>query len=226
VVEVLPELQTLVVTEEDRGRREQYQVIRERNVAREQSKSLESYLESLAIEVEIQAADDGQIPRLLQLFQRTNQFNLTTRRFELGELATFAQDPAYRLLALRARDRFGDHGLVAAALVRKERAAWRIDSFLMSCRVIGYGVETAFLSAVAAEARREVPALIGEFVPTKKNAPAKDFYPRHGFVRSEPEAGRSAGDGSAAVELWRLELEPRSVPWPVWITVLKPAGQA
>ena len=119
-----------------------------------------------------------------------------------------------------ARDRFGDHGLVAAALVRKERAAWRIDSFLMSCRVIGYGVETAFLAALAAEARREVTALIGEFIPTKKNAPAKDCYPRHGFVRSRPEAG--GGTSEAAIELWRLELAPDSVPWPTWITAVTP----
>jgi FkbH-like protein len=211
VIELLPELQTLVVTAEDRGRREQYQAIRERTVAKSESKSLASYLESLAIAVEILAADDGQLPRLLQLFQRTNQFNLTTRRFELGELAACARDPRCRLLALKARDRFGDHGLVAAALVRKERDQWLIDSFLMSCRVIGYGIETAFLSAIATEALGEVRALVGEFVPTKKNAPARDFYPRHGFVRME--AGESAG----GAERWRLELARGSVLWPAWI---------
>jgi FkbH-like protein len=223
VVELLPELQTLVVTEEDRGRREQYQAIRERNVAREQSKSLASYLESLAIEVQIQAADEGQLPRLLQLFQRTNQFNLTTRRFELGELSAFARDPECRLLALKARDRFGDHGLVAAALVRKERAAWRIDSFLMSCRVIGYGVETAFLSALAEEARRAVPMLLGEYVATKKNAPARDFYPRHGFERMAAEKAEGSGEG--AVEYWQLGLERGGVPWPAWIKAVAPDGE-
>ena len=217
VIELEPTLQTLVVTAEDRGRREQYQAIRERNVAKSESKSLASYLESLAIEVEILAADDGQLPRLLQLFQRTNQFNLTTRRFELGELAACARDPRCRLLALKARDRFGDHGLVAAALVRKERGEWRIDSFLMSCRVIGYGIETAFLSAIASEAEGEVAALVGEFIPTKKNAPARDFYPRHGFVR----VGDEGGSGS---EHWRLELGRGGVAWPQWIAREMVAG--
>jgi FkbH-like protein len=218
VIELLPELQTLVVTAEDRGRREQYQAIRERTIAKSESKSLASYLESLAIEVEILAADDGQLPRLLQLFQRTNQFNLTTRRLELGELAACARDPRCRLLALKARDRFGDHGLVAAALVRKKRDQWLIDSFLMSCRVIGYGIETAFLSAIATEALGEVSALVGEFVPTKKNAPARDFYPRHGFARMEAEVA----DGGA--EHWRLELAPGGIPWPSWIAREAGAG--
>jgi predicted enzyme involved in methoxymalonyl-ACP biosynthesis len=81
-------------------------------------------------------------------------------------------------------------------------------------------VETAFLAALAAEARREVTALIGEFIPTKKNAPAKDFYPRHGFVRSSPEVG--GGASGAAIEHWRLELAPDAVPWPAWITAVTP----
>ncbi|HXI21550.1 MAG TPA: HAD-IIIC family phosphatase, partial [Gemmatimonadales bacterium] len=181
-VESLPQLQTLVVTEEDRGRVQQYRANRERERARDGSASLEDYLGSLGIVVEVRRAAGDDLARIHQLFQRTNQFNLTTRRYDLGQVTGFASDPGTVLLTARTRDRFGDHGLVAVALARTGRPAWTIDSFLMSCRVIGYGVESAVLSVVSRLAREAgATELVGELIPTKKNAPARDFYGRHGF---------------------------------------------
>jgi FkbH-like protein len=210
MIELLPELQTLAVTEEDKERVAQYRSIGERKRARTESVSLVDYLHSLGIEVEVSIADDAVLPRIGQLFQRTNQFNLTARRYDPGELAACARDPQCRLYALRARDRFGDHGLVATALVRQAPGAWTIDSLLMSCRVIGYGVETALLAALSADARAAaVPILIGEFVATAKNAPARDFYSRHGFV---PDPAPSDG-----TERWRWELAQGAVAHPAWI---------
>ncbi len=220
-IELLPQLQSLVVTEEDRGRVDQYRSIRERKLAREHSTSLSDYLESLDIQVTIARADDASLPRLLQVFQRTNQFNLTTRRYELAELTSFARDAErFGFYTLRARDRFGDHGLVAAALVRKEPQAWIVDSMILSCRVIGYGVETALLAAVAAAGRAQgVTRLVGEYIETKKNAPARDFYARHGFTEREA-AGPATADGSSApVHLWHLDLGSTAVEPPSWIAV-------
>ena len=209
-IELIPELQSLAVTEEDRERVAQYRSIGERKRARTESVSLADYLQSLGIEVQVSLADEAALPRIGQLFQRTNQFNLTARRYEPAELAACARDPRCRLYALRARDRFGDHGLVATALVRQTPAAWTIDSLLMSCRVIGYGVETALLAALSADARAAaVPALIGEFIATAKNAPARDFYARHGFA---PDS-----EGSDGTERWRWELAQGSVAHPEWI---------
>lgn len=210
-VEALPQLQTLVVTEADRTRVEQYRAKRQREQARDGAGSLNEFLHSLEITVEIARADERTLPRVHQLFQRTNQFNVTSRRHELDQLAAWARDPRWRLYTARSRDRFGDHGLVAVALVRLEERAWVIDSFLMSCRVISYGVETALLARVCeAAAAAGASEVIGEFVETPKNLPARDFYARHGF----------AADGAAeGVARWTRALAEGSVGRPPWVTL-------
>lgn len=211
-VEGLPQLQSLVVTEEDRSRVEQYRSKREREQLKDTAASLDGYLHSLDITAEIAPAGDATLARVQQLFQRTNQFNLTTRRYDAGQLAAFARDPAWQLYVMRARDRFGDHGLVATALVRVAREAWTVDSFLMSCRVIGYGLETTLLARVCADARAAgAAAVLGEFIPTKKNIPAQDFYPRHGFVAAGQTDGvsrfhRPLADGGVARPAWVNEM--------------------
>lgn len=210
-IELLPQLQTLAVTEEDRGRVEQYRARRQREQVRSATGSLDDYLHSLGIAVEIAPATEATLPRLHQLLQRTNQFNLTTRRHDAGALAAWASDPAWRLYMLRARDRFGDHGLVAAAIVQTAGEEWRVESFLMSCRVIGYGVETALLGTIAAEAGAAgAVRLEGEYIQTRKNEPARDFYRRHGFTLTETADG---------LERWALSLSDAGVAVPAWVSV-------
>ena len=115
------------------------------------------------------------------------------------------------MLSIRVRDRFGDHGLVGVAITRDRDEACEIDSFLLSCRVIGRTVETALLAHLAeSAARRGCKQLIGWFLPTKKNAPASDFYRQHGF-----ELAKQNGDGS----LWSLDLTQRKIASPEWIKV-------
>lgn len=208
-LEALPQLQTLVITEEDRTRAAQYRSRRQRDQIRTTVASLDEYLHSLRIRVEILKASEPLLPRVHQLFQRTNQFNLTTRRHQLGELAAFSTSADWVLYAVKVSDRFGDHGLVATALVRADPDAWKVDSLLMSCRVIGYGVETALIALIAQEAREAgAVALHGEFIPTKKNAPARDFYERHGFAAAE-----SAPDHSR----WTHDLTRSSLTVPDWV---------
>jgi FkbH-like protein len=208
-VEALPQLQKLAITDEDRTRTQMYQAKRQREQTRVSAGSLEDYLESLDIIVTIGQVDEASLPRVHQLFQRTNQFNLTTRRYAVAELEAVAQDRACRLYTLRARDRFGDHGLVATALVRSEADAWRVDSFLMSCRVIGYGVETALLATLSEDALAAgVNKLIGEYIETAKNAPARDFYSRHGFSQLDTRDG---------VTRWVASLTGASKTLPPWI---------
>lgn len=209
-LESLPQLQTLAVTQEDRARVGLYHAQRARQKQRASATGLEDYLRSLAIQVRIAPAATNSLQRLEQLFQRTNQFNLTTRRYSAAELCACLDAPDRRLYALWARDRFGDHGLVATALIRLEQERPVIDSFLMSCRVIGYGIETALLAAVAQDARECGHShLVGEFTPTEKNAPAGDFYPRHGFAPAN-------ADGSAT--RWLLALRDRPIETPPWIS--------
>jgi len=208
-IERLPQLQSLVVTEEDQIRVKQYRTKRQREEVRAKTQSLDEYLQALEIFVQLSRANDETLPRLHQLFERTNQFNLTTRRYTHSQLAAFAHDGGWRLYALRAQDRFGDHGLVAAALVHTEPGCWTLDSFVMSCRVIGYGVETALLAVVTEGARDAgVTTVIGEYVPTAKNAPARDFYSRHGFK----EEGAKEG-----VTRWTMCLNESRIARPEWI---------
>lgn len=211
-LETLPQLQALEVTEEDRKRTELYRGNRQRRAVLTGAGSLDDYFRSLDLQVRIEEPVPEQaLPRIQQLFQRTNQFNLTTRRHGGEALCHANADPGQRLYGLSAWDRFGDHGLVAAALVRAEGEPWRIDSFLMSCRVIGLGIETALLARICNDAKAAgCRHVLGELVPSAKNRPAQDLYRRHGF-----ELYRQEGD----LQLWALDLRQRSVPQPAWISV-------
>jgi FkbH-like protein len=210
-LERLPELQTLVVTDEDRARTRQYAERRQREQLRVTAESVEEYLGSLGIVAEVARASERTLPRIQQLFQRTNQFNLTGRRYELGTLTAHAGENGWRVYATQVRDRFGDHGLVATALVRVTPDAWAIDNLVLSCRVIGYGVENALLAQVGADARSaNARWLTGEFIATAKNAPARDFFARNAFLR-DPENGTA--------EHWRRDVAKETPAAPAWITV-------
>jgi FkbH-like protein len=208
-LEALPELQTLEVTGEDRSRVGQYRAKRERELMRMTTTSLEDYLHSLGVRVTISSCSEADLPRVAQLFQRTNQFNVTTRRHDAPALGQRMTDPAWRLYTLRAADRFSDHGLVAVAIAKIGAAAWMIESFLMSCRVIGYGIETALLAVIGEDAvAHGATRLDGEFVPTRKNEPARDLYERHGFVIQETNSD---------VQRWARSLTPVTIGFPTWI---------
>jgi FkbH-like protein len=216
-LEGLPELQVLAVTEEDRTRTQQYAERRQRADLRLATATLDDYLASLEIVALMGAASARTLPRVHQLFQRTNQFNLTGRRYDIGVLSARADDAGWRIYTAQVQDRFGDHGLVASALVQRAGEAWIIENFVMSCRVIGYGVEDALLGQVGADAWDDHARwLLGEFMTTAKNVPARDFYPRNGFVRD--------ADGGE-VERWRRDLAGGPPPLPSWITV-RPANGA
>jgi FkbH-like protein len=209
-LESLPELQVLAITAEDRARVSSYRAERERTEVRRGAASLEEYLASLAITVEFERVSERISQRVAQLFQRTNQFNVTTRRYDLSEVKKLSADPSVAFVALHAQDRFGDHGLVGVVLARAGAREWVIDSLLMSCRVIGYGIETALLSAIAEPAGEAgAQRLVGEFIPTKKNAPARDLYERHGLVQT------GSADG---VERWECPLPSERLKLPPWIT--------
>lgn len=184
------------LTEEDQKRAELYQQESGRTQLLAQSASLDDFIRSLEMTVTIGLFDEATLPRIVQLLGKTNQFNLTTQRHEAARLRQMLEAGGIGIWA-RVQDRFGDAGLVAAALVVKESEKWMIDSFLMSCRVIGRGVETALLAAIERlvheHGGRE---LTGRFLPTSKNQPAADFFEKHGYSRL-----------SADNSLWHLCLD-------------------
>ncbi|MBI4369963.1 MAG: HAD-IIIC family phosphatase [Elusimicrobia bacterium] len=184
-LEEMTDWDSLALTEEDRRRPQLYLSERRRDDLKRSSGSMEKFLASLEMEVEIKPADDFSLPRLAQLTQRTNQFNLTTRRYNEKQLEQMRRSPLYRLYAVGAKDRFGDNGLIGAAIVFKQGAAWRIDTFLLSCRVIGRQIETVMLAKIARDARvGGATCLEGEYLPTAKNNQVQNFYAGLGFKQN------------------------------------------
>jgi FkbH-like protein len=200
----------LSLSSEDRERGRYYAGERQRREVQQSTGSIEDFYRSLEMEAEIAEAGPESIKRVAQLTQKTNQFNMTTRRYSEPEITAMAADPCCGVYTLRSRDRFGDNGLVGVIIARFNRAAGEIDTFLMSCRVIGRTLETAMLSHVAIEAKqRGLRYLEGWFLPTAKNAPARDFYRSQGFQPVEEST-----DGKI---LWRLDLAETNLDWPEWI---------
>ncbi|MFN0088636.1 MAG: HAD-IIIC family phosphatase [Blastocatellia bacterium] len=210
-----PVFARLTLTAEDRERGRYYAEQRQRGELRESAASLDDYYRSLKQRVEIRLAEAQAIPRIAQLTQKTNQFNLTTRRYSEQRIEELAAAPDSRVYSARVEDRFGDHGLVGVAILRTRPEAWEIDTFLLSCRVIGRTIETAMLSFLVAEARAAGAARMeGWFLPTKKNAPAESFFPSHQF-----QAFRKSDEGV----LWALDLATAEIACPEWIECRKTA---
>ncbi|MBD0323445.1 MAG: methoxymalonyl-ACP biosynthesis protein FkbH, partial [Aldersonia sp.] len=171
------------VTAEDRSRIEKYQRELDRKAFLDTFGSLDDYLRELSIEVRLAAADAQQAPRISQLTLRTNQFNLTTRRLQPAQVRDLLAEPAARVLAIHAADRFGDNGVVGAIFTRRDGDLLLIDNFLLSCRVFSRGIEHACLSAVLRQARDSgARAVIGEYRRTAKNGMVHDLYARYGFT--------------------------------------------
>lgn len=207
-----PLFERLSLSGEDGERARHYAGRRRREEARRAAGSLDAFYHSLAQKVEVGPLVPETLARAAQLTQKTNQFNLTTRRFTEAQLAGAAAAPGCRVYTARVGDRFGDNGIVAVCMTRDAGAVCEIEAFLMSCRVIGRTIETALLSFLVEEGRaRGFERLEGWFAPTRKNAPAADFYRLHGF---RPALER---DGATR---WSLELAEARVACPPWIELL------
>jgi FkbH-like protein len=136
------------------------------------------------------------------LIGKSNQFNLTTRRHSLQQLQELMRQPDCVHLSLRLRDRFTDHGLVSVMMALQRGTLLEIDTWLMSCRVIGRTVEAEMLQQVCREAqRRGCSSLLGTYIPTPKNAMVADVFERFGFTRLNSSDGLS--------ERWEYDLSTR-----------------
>lgn len=169
--------QVYSVTDEDRNKTTQYQANAARAEAQKQFADYASFLRSLQIRLTVAEADEVTLPRIAQMTQKTNQFNLTTRRYQDSDIRQFLQD-GWRIWSVSVSDRFGDSGITGCMLVHGED----IDSFLLSCRVLGKGIESAFLKTVLSLLKQEgCEKMTAHYVPSQKNAQVADFYERCGF---------------------------------------------
>ncbi len=180
----LPYFDALQMTDEDKIKGRLYADEKKRTDLRTRMTSLEEYLKSLSMVMTIAPPSPMQFSRVAQLTQKTNQFTMTTRRYLESDIERFVQQGEHRVYAVSLSDSFGDSGLIGVVIVLMAGEVWRLDSFLLSCRVIGRGVEDAILAHVIAEAKiAKAERIIGEFISTKKNQPAQGFFVRSGFTR-------------------------------------------
>ena len=181
------DFEILNITEEDTQRHTMYNEQRKRTEFQTQIADFDEFLKQLNVSVNIKKADDFTIPRISQLTLKTNQFNLTTRRYQEEEIRKFAMDDKKIVRCAEIIDKFGNNGITGVYIVNKNNEKeWIIDTFLLSCRVMSRGVEDGILSQIIQKARNDgVKIIKGEFIPTKKNKPAENFYENFGFKKQD-----------------------------------------
>jgi len=182
--------ESIVLTKEDMERHAGYRSNVARVALRKSATSLEEFLSSLEMSVEHGPVDEVTLTRVTQLINKTNQFNLTTRRYTEEQVHAMANSPNWWCRWFRLSDRFGDYGLIGVMLVEKSTSSWKIDSWLMSCRVLGRKMEDFMFATLVSEARSAgVGELLGRYISTEKNLLVKDLLQSFEF-EAAPEDPR------------------------------------
>lgn len=188
--------ETASFSSEDLQRAALYQREAQRRDSAQACASVQDYLRSLGMQMVLARFDRFHLPRIAQLMQRSNQFNLCTRRLSEAECEGLMLNDAFLPLYATLVDRFGDHGLISVAVLERSEEALMIRDWLMSCRVLTRGVEQFMMNHVVAQAvSLGLERVVGEYVPTAKNAMVREFFRQFGFTRS-----------SAADNQWILEV--------------------
>lgn len=184
----LNDFNTWQLTEEDFNRNEIYAQQKQRIELQNKITNLEDFLKSLEMQIKIAKVTDFTISRVAQLTQKTNQFNLTTKRYTEEDIKSFTKSQNYEVFSVNAKDKFGDHGLIGVIIIQKEKNQLLIDTFLLSCRVIGRNIEKCMLKYIIDFAKKEnIKKVIGQYFSTQKNAQVKNFYIENGFNQKSKE---------------------------------------
>jgi FkbH-like protein len=206
---------SLASTEEDKNKAKQYKELFEREKEKQQFGSTEEYIQSLEIKVEMKLNDLDNLSRLAQLTQKTNQFNLTTRRYTETEIEHFLNDNSHYVFSCGVSDKFGDSGITVMAIVKpgtQEVKQAHIDIFLMSCRVIGRNIETAvMLEIIDFLKAKGFSKATAAYLPTAKNNQVVEFYERCGFSLLHHENGNKT---------YELELSDFQAEWPNYLSLV------
>lgn len=168
----------LRVLGEDLKKTQMYQNEAKRKQEMSESLSLDEYIAKLEMVADIHRMRESELERVVQLINKTNQFNLTTKRYTQAEIKAIAANPENTIYVACCSDKYGDSGLVSVIILIGDGVGARIDIFLMSCRVMGRKLEDVIINEIAAKYGGK---LTGEFIPTAKNAPVKELYNRLGF---------------------------------------------
>jgi FkbH-like protein len=182
----LNDFNTFSITEEDKKRGRMYVEERKRSQLENSVSNLDDFLSQLGIKIKIIKADKFTIPRISQLVLKTNQFNLTTKRFQEEDILKFSQDKNMLVGCAQTADKFGNNGVTGVFILHKspDYSEWSIETFLLSCRVMGRRIEYGIMSYILSEARKEgIKKVRGRYIPTKKNKPCESFLPNSGFEK-------------------------------------------
>ena len=199
--------ESVALTADDLIRAEQYKTNAARGQLLNASHNLDDFLRSLEMQIKVSAFSAAGHKRIAQLINKTNQFNVTTRRYSESQVAALEASRSHRTFQISVRDRFGDNGMVGVIICEVTTDEWRIDSWLMSCRVLNRRIEEAICNRLVRDAGREgALRLVGEYVPTERNRIVADLFDRLGFKLVE-----STGSGSRWV-LNVQQYEPFDVP--------------
>ena len=185
VIQSLHDFSLFQVTDEDTNRRKMYFQQKQRSESQKSSTNLIEFLKTLNLEIDIKKSDSFTIPRISQLIMKTNQFNLTTKRYHEEEIKKFSEDDKMLVGCAQIRDKFGDNGITCVFIVEKTNSdEWFLDTFLLSCRVMGREIEKAILYHIINEAKKNnVKRLKAKFIPTTKNKPIEHLLPDSKFSR-------------------------------------------
>jgi FkbH-like protein len=186
--------ESVTFSDEDRKRADFYRDNARRAALHDRVGDVDAYLESLDMEIGFRPFDATGRSRIVQLINKSNQFNLTTRRYTEAEVAALEADPGAFTLQVRLLDAFGDNGMIGVVICRTVSAVrWEIDTWLMSCRVLGRGVEQMVLRELVLHAReRGIETLAGVYLPTAKNALVRDHFEKLGFALVSRDASGSS----------------------------------
>jgi len=175
--------ETVSSSSEDKDRTTQYQVEAKRVISQESFTNESDFLKSLNMESIVEGFTKFNTPRVAQLSQRSNQFNLRTIRYDEGDITRIGNDPNYHCLSFTLEDKFGDNGLICVIIMKTHnRSTLFIDTWFMSCRVLKRGMENFALNTIVKYAgEKGFKKIVGEYIPTAKNAMVAEHYIQLGF---------------------------------------------
>ena len=185
-IENLIDFSVLKITDEDRNRGKMYLKQKKIIELEKTSTDLQTFLSQLNLKIIIKDVNEFTLPRVSQLILKTNQFNLTTKRYQERDIEKMIQNSNFIVTSVQVKDKFGDNGVTGVFIIKKEnKKEWRIDTFLMSCRIMGRDIEKGIMIYIINKARaNNIEKINAEFIPTQKNKPVQNFLADHEFKKN------------------------------------------
>jgi len=184
-IENLIDFSVLKITDEDKNRGKMYLQQKKIIELEKTSTDLQTFLSQLNLKIIIKDVDEFTLPRVSQLILKTNQFNLTTKRYQEMDIEKMIKDSNFIVTCVQVEDKFGDNGIVGVFIIEKEnQKEWRIDTFLMSCRIMGRDIEKGIMAHIINKAKENnVEKINADFIPTQKNKPIENLLSDHEFKK-------------------------------------------